>query len=239
MRETIRNIFFPAACIFFIFLFFAFPLSADSPLDEQLETLLEDFSEEIVDAGGRIEDFENLLLSTIDGDGPYNMEVLRFYLEEKIEELKKGKEASNRETNERIGSGGSVPRGESDNTKHDNKDADLLAMLGKEYTDSRYQGTGREDPFSLIVRSADGAVYPVQSINGRNVIMVKKDSEYRIVVENLSMEEISVSVFIDGANTLFLERELPSAGYKWLVSPLSRLVLPGWQHDRQQPVFIL
>lgn len=230
MKKAIRNTFFPTVCIF---LFFTFPLSADSPLEEQVKTLLEDFSEEIIDAGGRIEYFETLLLSTIDDDSLYNMEVLRFYLEEKIEELKKGKDASTIETSERIGSGGSVPRGDL-TIPNINKDADLLAILGKEYTDSRYQSTRREEPFSLIVRNADGAVYPVQSINGRNVIMVKKDSEYRIVVENLLMEEISASIFIDGINTLFQERELPSAGYKWVVDPLSRLVLPGWQHDNSR-----
>lgn len=242
-------------CLLLAFFCFAFPLYADSPLDEQLKTLLEEFSQQIEEAGSSIEYFETLLLA--DTDRPSDMEVLRLYLEKKIEDFKQTRRVSegrnNGERNERIGSGGSVPRGGivnasvqerddsidlsvsfSENAKTSmrlNKDADLIALLGQEMFDRQFVSLGTASPFSLMVINTNGSAYPVRRVNGRNVIKIKKDTSYQLVLENRFSEAVSVSVFIDGINTIFLERELPSVGLKWLVDPRSRFVLPGWQFN--------
>ncbi|MDR2898394.1 MAG: hypothetical protein LBU99_06210 [Spirochaetaceae bacterium] len=260
MRRNGNSRFFEAVCVIGVLLFFAFPLSGESSLDGQLKILLAEFSEQIEEAGISIQEFESLLIS--DSDRPYEMEVLRLYLEKKIGDLKQsagaedGAAAVVGKKTERIGSGGTTPRGirvtASVQEREDSvdisvsfprtaktsirlaKEPDLIALLGQEYTDSRYASAGGGELFSLVVRGADGSAYPVRRVNGRSVITVQRGTGYRIVLENRLSEEISAAVFVDGINTILQGRELPSTGYKWVVDSNSRFVLPGWQHDNSR-----
>jgi hypothetical protein len=113
-------------------------------------------------------------------------------------------------------------------------DPDLMAILGKEYTDpvelAALASSGGASPFSLSLYPAGGAAYPAVRKDNRNTITVRPDTPYRIVLENRSNETVSASVFIDGVNTIYQTRELPSGGYKWVLNPQSRTALPGWQY---------
>lgn len=113
------------------------------------------------------------------------------------------------------------------------KDSDLIALLGEELSDipalTRLSSSDGSPPFSVSIRSTNGSLYPILQHDGYHSVSIPIGSTYSIILENGSYETMSASVFIDGLNTIYQVRELPSTGLKWVIDPMTRIAITGWQ----------
>jgi len=67
--------------------------------------------------------------------------------------------------------------------------------------------------------------------DGESWILAKPNEDYEIEITNGSDKTVGVALYIDGINTAFMRRELPSAGSKWILAPKSTTLIRGWQAD--------
>jgi curli biogenesis system outer membrane secretion channel CsgG len=110
--------------------------------------------------------------------------------------------------------------------------SDVAALLGLATSSPTLASlsAGSASPFSVRVLS--GGKPKTEYVLGKERwILAKPQEAYAIELRNDSDKRVGVALFIDGINTAFMRRELPSSGVKWVLEPKSVAIIPGWQAD--------
>jgi curli biogenesis system outer membrane secretion channel CsgG len=110
--------------------------------------------------------------------------------------------------------------------------SDVAALLGMERkgdTLAELSIAGRS-PFGMRVIA--GGKAKAEHVSGDDSwVLAKPGERYGIELRNDSDRRVGVALYVDGINSIYMRRELPSAGLKWVLEPRTTVIVPGWQAD--------